>query len=289
VIPLAIGLALAAAGLHAVWNVLLKTSGDPLQTSARAMGSSALVVAPLAALAWLAVGRPALPPRVFLLVGLSSAGELAYFIFLSQAYREGELSVVYPLARGTAPLLAVLAGLVILHERLSNTELAGVFLLLAGIWSVRRPVASGRAVRPALLTGVCIASYSAVDRVGVQLVPPWLYGAMIWTGAAVLLTAWVSLRHRMPRRGSAGPVPGIVVAWRRDAVIGLFMTVAYLLVLVALSVAPLAVVAPLRESAIVVVTLWSVWRLGERQKLRQRLGGAGAILLGAIALALHAT
>jgi uncharacterized membrane protein len=66
------------------------------------------------------------------------------------------------------------------------------------------------------------------------------------------------------------------------------MTVAYLLVLVALSVAPLAVVAPLRESAIVVVTLWSVWRLGERQKLRQRLGGACAILLGAIALALRA-
>src|SRR5439155_14081913 len=112
--------------------------------------------------------RPGLPPQAWLLAGLSGMAELAYFIFLSAAYRCGDLSAVYPLARGTAPLLAVLAGLAILGERLSALELAGVACLLAGIWAARKPGAAGPAVRSALLTGVCIATYSAIDRVGVR-------------------------------------------------------------------------------------------------------------------------
>jgi drug/metabolite transporter (DMT)-like permease len=190
----AIGIALAAAVLHALWNVLLKTSGDPLLTSARAAAASATLLTPIAGVAWLLDGRPGISATVWGLVALSSLGELAYFLCLSDAYRRGDLSVVYPIARGTAPLLAIPAGL-LLGERLQPIAWLGVASLLAGIWIVRRPAGSSAAVFPALLTGVCIAAYSAVDRSGARLAPPWLYGWAIWAGTAVLLNLWIWLRR----------------------------------------------------------------------------------------------
>jgi len=112
--PLALALVLGAAALHATWNVLLKTSENPLHAAARAVTSSAvLLTIPVAAL-WYAGGRPGLPPTGWLLSLVSGVLELAYFIFLSIAYTRGELSMVYPLARGTAPLLAVAIGLTVL-------------------------------------------------------------------------------------------------------------------------------------------------------------------------------
>jgi len=305
VISLALALSLAAAGLHATWNVLLKTTGDPLRTATRAMGAAVVVTSPVATLAWLLSGRPGLPPQAWLLAGLSGFAELAYLNFLSAAYRCGDLSVVYPLARGTAPLLAVPAGLVILRERLSPLELVGVACLLAGIWAARGPAAAGPAVRPALLTGVCIATYSTIDRVGVRLAPPWLYGWVLWIDIAVLLAAWLWLGQRQAILRVAGrrlgattvsPVPAAQDAlnpdkdsapdWARAIAIGLLMMLSYFLVLVALRFAPLTLVAPLRESAIVLVTGWGIWRLKERQGLWLRLGGATSIVLGVILLAL---
>jgi drug/metabolite transporter (DMT)-like permease len=308
VIPLALALSLAAAVLHATWNVLLKTTGDPLRTAARAVGAAVVVTSPVAALAWLLSGRPGLPPQAWLLVGLSGFAELAYLNFLSVAYRCGDLSVVYPLARGTAPLLAVPAGLIILRERLSPLELVGVACLLVGIWAARRPVAAGPAVRPALLTGVCIATYSAIDRVGVRLAPPWLYGWVLWIAMAVLLAAWLWLGRQQAVLRVAGlrgagwplgapdvsPAPDAQAApemdgardWARILALGLLMMLSYFMVLLALRFAPLTLVAPLRESAIVLVTGWGIWRLKERQGLWLRLGGATSIVLGVILLAL---
>ena len=219
VISLALALSLAAAGLHATWNVLLKTTGDPLRTATRAMGAAVVVTSPVATLAWLLSGRPGLPPQAWLLAGLSGFAELAYLNFLSAAYRCGDLSVVYPLARGTAPLLAVPAGLVLLRERLSPLELGGVACLLVGIWAARRPVAAGPAVRPALLTGVCIATYSTIDRVGVRLAPPWLYGWVLWIDMAVLLAAWLWLGRRQAAVRVAGRplgAPAVTFAFHRD-------------------------------------------------------------------------
>src|SRR2546421_12226360 len=121
---------------------------------------------------------------------------------------------VYPLARGTAPLLAVPAGLAILGERLSPLELVGVACLLAGIWAARGPAAAGPAVRPALLTGVCIATYSTIDRVGVRLAPPWLYGWVLWINIAVLLAAWLWLGQRQAILRVAGRPLGAPAAGR---------------------------------------------------------------------------
>ena len=292
-IPLAIGLALAAAVLHGTWNVLVKVSGDPMGTFRRATIFAALVTTPVALAAWLVSGRPAFTPAAAGLAALSAALELVYLWLLSTAYRRGELSVVYPIARGSAPLLAVVAGIGVLGERLAPAQLAGVALLLLGILGVTLPQTSGRATVPALLTGVSIAAYSAVDRVGVRLSSPLLYGwlliALLAGGLAVSM--WISARLEQRRLRSPevarteGPQPA-PVTWRQGAVIGVFMWSGYLLVLAALSIAPLAVVAPVRETAVVAVAVWGVWQMGERKGAALKLLGASATLLGVALLAL---
>jgi drug/metabolite transporter (DMT)-like permease len=279
----AIALALASAILHATWNVRLKTAGDPLPAAARATAASALAAAPIGIVAWLATGRPGIPAGAWLLIVLSSIGELAYFVFLSAAYRRGELSLVYPLARGTAPILAVLAGICI-GERVGVAGYLGVACILAGIWSVRRPAAAGSATGFALLTGVTIAAYSAIDRIGVRQIPPWLYGWAIWSGCALLVVTWVLIAKPESDAEATHPGPFKSADWREALLMGTMMSVPYLLVLVALSFAPLLVVAPVRESSIVLVTLWSVFRLGERKGARMRLLGAAAVLAGVVLL-----
>lgn len=273
-----IGLTLTAAILHAIWNAFLKGSGDPLGFAARAVSSSALLMTPVIGIAWLALGHPGLPLRAWMLALLSGGLEVVYFVFLSMAYNRGELSVVYPIARGTAPVLAALIGLVLLGEHVSGRQLGGIAFLLLGIWAVQRPAAAGRALVPALATGVTIAAYSAVDRVGVRLGPSWLYLWALWMVAAAGLVPVALLRAR----GFALASP----EWRRAIGIGLLITAAYLLVLVAYRLAPLVIVAPLRESAVVLVTAWGVWRLREREAAALKLGGALAIVAGAALIAL---
>jgi len=291
--PLVFILLAAAAILHVLWNVLLKSSDDPLATAARALGWGLLVATPLVAVAWWSSGRPGISAEAWALAGASAVVELCYFVFLSAAYRRGELSMVYPTARGTAPLLAVLIGLVLLGERLPPAGYAGVALLIGGIWLVRRPAGSGPAVGFALLTGVAIAIYSAIDRLGVLAASPWLYGWALWLFTFILLRAWVRLLEVVRRPVPAGrppPAPpdgghGRTTAGR-DLVVGAAMVGAWFLVLLALSLAPLAAVAPLRESAIVLAAGWGVLRMGEREGAPLRVVGALAVATGVVLVAL---
>lgn len=292
-IGLAIGLALAAAALHGTWNVLVKVSGDPLATFRRATIFAALVVTPITLVVWLIAGRPGLAPAAAGLAAISTVLELAYLWLLSAAYQRGELSVVYPIARGSAPLLAVAAGIGVLGERLAPAQLVGVALLLAGILAVTLPQTSGRATVPALLTGVSIAAYTAVDRIAVRLSPPWLYGwfLIVLLAGGLVISTWVSAKLAARRRRSAAVVEPLTgerpqLTWPQAAVIGVFMWSAYLLVLVALSIAPLSVVAPVRETAVVAVAVWGVWKLRERKGAALKLLGASATLVGVALLAL---
>src|SRR5260370_28047674 len=134
---------------------------------------------------------------------LSALLELAYVFLLSAASRRGEVSVVYPIARGSAPLLAVLIGLGLLGERLAAPQLIGVGLLLAGILAVTLPQTSGRATLPALATGVAIAAYTAIDRVGVRLAAPWLYGwlLVVILATGLVVARWVGARRARPTVG----------------------------------------------------------------------------------------
>jgi drug/metabolite transporter (DMT)-like permease len=289
---LAIGLALAAAALHATWNVLVKVSGDPMRTFRRATFFAAIATTPIALAAWLLTGRPGMTPAAAGLAAASAALELAYLWLLSAAYRRGEISVVYPIARGSAPLLSVVAGLGLLGERLAPGQMAGVGLLLVGILAVTLPQTSGRATVPALLTGVAIAAYSAVDRVGVRLSTPWLYGWLLIALLALGLAVSMWVEAKVVRRQDSARATGTTgadqqqITWRQAAVIGIFMWGGYLLVLAALNIAPLSVVAPVRETAVVAVAVWGIWKLRERKGAALKLFGATSTLVGVVLVAL---
>jgi drug/metabolite transporter (DMT)-like permease len=228
-----------------------------------------LFLTPAVAAAWLVGGRPGLPWQGWALAAVSGLVELAYFHALSAAYRRGDVSSVYPVARGTAPLLAALAGVLLLGERLAPLQAAGVLVLLAGIWLARPPVSGRAALVPALLTGVLIATYTTLDRLGVRLGPFWLYAWAVFVATSLWLLPWA-------RRGFT----------REGLPIGALNVGAYGLALAALSLAPLALVAPLRESGVVVVALWGVLRLGERDHASLKVGGAAAVLAGAALIAI---
>jgi drug/metabolite transporter (DMT)-like permease len=268
-------LVLLAAVFHAAWNALLKAAENPLALATRAVTWGTIIALPPVAVAWVVTGRPGLPLAGWLLALGSALLELIYFIALSTAYQRGELSVVYPIARGTAPLLAVLVGLLLLGEHLHATAGLGIMALVVGIWVLRRPALAGSALWPALLTGVLIAAYTSLDRIGVRLGPPWVYGWLLWLFGAIFLIVYTSARRVPGSRLTEEP--------RVSLTVGVLMTAAYFMILFALSVAPLAIIAPLRESAIVLVTAWGIWRLGERRGAWLRVAGASAIV-GGIAL-----
>lgn len=294
--PLALALVGVAAVLHAAWNILLKTSGDTLRTALRLQVIGTSILVPIAVVAWLANDRPSIPADGLGLAFVSGILEALYFIFLAGAYRRGDLSLVYPLARGTAPLLAVIVGVGLLGEHLDPLAAFGVVLLLIGIMLTARPWQVLReagqrdrgAVVWALATGATIAAYSSVDRVGVRTMEAWLYGAILAVFAMSLLALFVFVGRRV---GIVAPVP--VDAPRRslarDAIAGVMSLTAYLLILIAYSIAPLAVVAPLRESAIVLAAAWGAIRLGEASSPRDtalRIGAAVLVVLGALFLAI---
>jgi len=285
--PFVLALIMAAAVMHAAWNVLLKTSGDPLLTSGRAMLAGSAIAAPLAVIAWFAVGQPAIPIEAVALGVLSGCIEVVYLVLLAGAYRRGDLSVVYPIARGTAPLLSVSAGVILLGEHLGPFGAAGVAALLTGILVVQRPwrfIRGGRAAEAAvpwaLATGFAIAAYSTVDRVGVRLIAPWLFAAILFPVGAIGLAIFIRARGT---RGVIGAAP----SWRRATLAGVLAVGTYVLVLGAYALAPLAVVAPLRESAIVLVSGWSAFRLREASTGRDaavRILAAVLVVGGALLL-----
>jgi drug/metabolite transporter (DMT)-like permease len=302
---LAIALVLVAAVLHAGWNVLLKTSGDTLSTAARlqAIGTAALV--PIGIVAWVAIGTPAVPVSAIGLAVISGFLEAAYFVLLASAYRRGPLSLVYPLARGSAPLIAVAVGILLLQEQLAPLAFVGVGCLLVGILLVSRPWqafrAAGAAHRGAigfaLATGASIAAYSAVDRVGVRETEPWIYGSILAVVSTVLTTTAVVGGRRLgllaPAGSSAmeqgsGRTGARFGGLARDALAGVLSLGAYLLVLLAYSFAPLATVAPLRETGVVLAAAWGAIRLGEAKGGRDastKIAAACLVVLGAILLA----
>ena len=287
--PGIIALVAVSAVLHVAWNVRLKTAGDPLRAATVGMLAACVGIVPAGLAAWWLAGRPALPPEGIALGVVSGIVEAGYFVLLSAAYRRGDLSVVYPIARGTAPLIAVALGVGLLGERLGLAGSLGVVLLLVGFLALQRPWRALRghegldpSVAFALATGVTIATYSALDRIGARLVEPVTYAAILWVTTSVALVLWVTI--------VAG---GDILAGGRDEVrrsaVGGWLTLgAYVLILFALSVAPLSGVAPLRESATVFAAAWGSVRLGEaadRGEMIRRIGASVAIVAGALLLA----
>ena len=284
-----IALVLVSAGLHVAWNVRLKTAGDPLRAATVGLLAASIGIVPAGIAAWWLDGQLPLPVEGIVLALISGVIEAVYFVLLAAAYRRGDLSVVYPIARGTAPLLAVAVGVGLFGERLGVAGSIGVALLLVGFLALQRPwqAVRGHGLDPsvafALATGVSIATYTAIDRLGTRLIDPVTYAAILWVTGALILVVWI--------RFVAG---GNLFAGGREqiryAAIGGWLTLAaYLLILWALSIAPLSGVAPLRESAAVFAAAWGSVRLGEavdRGDLVRRIGASALIVAGAILLAI---
>lgn len=287
----AIALVLASSIFHVAWNTLVKTSGDPLATSTRAVGIGVLAATPLVALAWFATGRPTLTPEGWVIAVVSGIVSAAYFVPLSAAYRRGALSSVYPVARGSGALLGVVAGVALLGERLEPPGYLGVALLLGGTLTAAFATASRATVAPALLAGCAVAGYSALDRVGVRTGPAWLYAWALWSVCAVGLVGWRELAARvLPRAtdravAAANADPPAGASLRRSLAAGLLIIGTYMLILLAFQIAPLAGVAPLREATTILAAAWGVIALRERERAGVRLGAAAAVAAGAILLA----
>lgn len=290
--PLIVGLVAVSAVLHVAWNVRLKTAGDPLRAATIGMLAASVVIIPIGAAAWWVTGAADLPVEGVVLGLVSGTVEAGYFILLSAAYRRGDLSVVYPIARGTAPLLAVAVGTIVIGERLGFAGSLGVVALAAGFLVLQRPwraLQGHRGLDPAigfaLATGVTIATYTALDRVGTRLIDPLPYAAILWVTTSVVLVLWV----RVVARDGGGVFSGGPGEARQAAVGGWLTLGAYVLILVALSVAPLSGVAPLRESATVFAAAWGSVRLGEAVtggEAARRVGASVLIVVGALLLAI---
>ncbi len=292
---IALACVLVSAFMHATWNILLKTAGDPLRTATVGMIAAFAVLLPSAIGGWLVLGHPAIPPQAVAIGFLSGLAEIAYFVFLAAAYRRGDLSVVSPLARGSAPLLIVVVGVVVLGERLSTGAAIGVGILLVGLLTVQRPWRFLRAASAghrgaagfALLTGLMIATYTSLDREGSQLMPPWLYATLLWGVGAIGLGMIDVARPRLAA-GAYAPAEGSLDL-PRALTGGMLTLAAYLLVLFALSRAEVSIVGPLRESAVLITALYGIVRLREavtRREVGLRLSGSALVLLGAAVLAI---
>ncbi|MEI7744253.1 MAG: EamA family transporter [Chloroflexota bacterium] len=280
--PVALAFIAVAAVMHATWSILLKTAGDALRTATLGMVAASAIFLPFVIAGWLVAGQPAVPAGAWVIGAISGLVEVAYFVFLAAAYRRGDLSLVYPLARGSAPVLAVIVGVVILGERLTPVAWSGVGLLLGGLVVVQRPwrllraaAADRSAAGFALLTGLTIATYSSLDRVGVGMTPALVYAGILWPvcAAGLVVVAW--LRPRI--RGGRYALPPEPLNVPRAVVGGVLTFTAYVLVLAALARTPLAIIAPLRESAVVLASAWGVVRLREavgRRDIGMRIGGS---------------
>ena len=283
----ALGLVLAAALLHATWNLVLKQSAGKLTVSWLGVLAGTLLATPGLLLVPGGLGISPAGWACILATGLLHA---LYFLFLSEAYERGELSLVYPLARGSGPLLVALLAPLLLGEVLTPGGATGIGLVVLGLFGMAggpeptgpgqsRLLAQWRAphVTMALLTGLTIAGYSLVDKVGVGLVHPTLYQILMMGLAFLALAPYVLWRQR-PSLAS------VKAEWRAVALVGVFSFVAYQLVLFALRLAKVAYVVAAREVSIVFGVALGAAFLGERHGARHLIAAAsiaaGTLLIG---------
>lgn len=282
---LALALVLISALIHATWNLLAKraNSGPVFVWLLSTIAAACYVPA---ALAILVTRAPRIGLAELIVITGGAALQVAYFIFLSRGYRAADLSLVYPLARGTGPLLATLGAVAFLGERPTPLACAGTGLIGVGVFALtgdpRKLRDSGalRGVIHALLTGVTIATYTMWDNNSVArlMIPPMFYMWALLVGQSVLLLPY-ALRHW----------DAVRQVWhdqRREAVgVALLSPLAYTLVLTALVFSPVSYIAPAREISVLIGAVMGTRLLSEVHAPR-RLGGATAMMLGIVALAL---
>src|SRR5512146_649570 len=262
----ALAFALAAAGFHALWNLLLARARDVEAAAAVALLTAEIVFLPLAAVVWRA--DTGVWPW---LVG-SGLFELAYFALLAAAYRRAPLSVVYPVARGGAPVVVLAVSVLALGRGTSASQVGGVALVVGGVLLVRgfaRADAGGLAFGVAI--ACCIAGYTLIDKNGIEHANPITYLELSMAVPTVAYAGAVARTKGVAAiRAAVGP-PAIVA--------GMATFVAYAFVLAALERASAASVAAVRETSVVIAAGLAAVVLKE-QVTRWRFLGAITVVAG---------
>jgi drug/metabolite transporter (DMT)-like permease len=267
-------LALAAAAVHATWNLLLSGEDDTHSASAVALVAGTLLFAPVAIVGW-RLDSAALP-----YVAGSSALEVLYMALLATAYSAAAMGFVYPIARGSAPVLVLVAGAIVAGAAVSLAAGVGVVLVAVGIVLVRgvRSAARPRDLMLALSVGACIAAYTLVDKHGIMHAAPISYLEVVFgvTAVVYLLGVW-RVRGAAALRVSIG--------WS-TLLAGVGFFAAYALTLAALRLAPAASVAAVRESSVVMAA--AVLAITGREEMGAgRFVGAITVVAGIVLISIR--
>ena len=272
---------LFAAACHAGWNALIKVGLDPLSTTTLISLGAGLVALALVPL----VGMPASAAWPWLIA--SVIVHLCYFASLIESYRTGDLGQVYPIARGSAPLMTAAATTVFIGEKLSLIGWTGILSLVAGVLllSARggRELAEvdRRAIGFALFTALTICAYSVVDGIGARLsTNPNAYSLWLFIGIAVVMLPYAIYRD--------GPdvIPAMRRFWRRGLAGGALQLLSYGIAIWAMTAAPIAIVATLRETSVLFGAVIAVVVLKEPLRAA-RIVAACLIVCGLILIRLQ--
>lgn len=276
-------LIIIAAFSHAAWNLLAKKACGGTAFIWIFASLSAVLYFPLAL--WiLLIEKPVIGSYQLWLIMGSAVLHSIYFILLDKGYRFGDLSVIYPLARGTGPLLSILTAIFLLGEHPTPIALAGALFIGIGIIVITgNPFSSKKSgarksMLYALLCGSAIASYTVVDKVAVStyLIPPLLMDWSTNLGRVILLTPyslnnWDKVKEQW-------------ITHKKEALgVAILSPLAYILVLTAMVFSPVSYIAPAREISILIGAIAGAKLLSE-SNLKVRLAGAGTMLIGLIAL-----
>lgn len=272
---------LFAAACHAGWNALIKVGLDPLSTTTLisiGSGAVALMFLPL-------VGVPAWAAWPWLIA--SVVIHLVYFASLIESYRTGDLGQVYPIARGSAPLMTAMATTIFVGEKLSLVGWTGIFALVVGVLLLSArggrelTEIDRRAIGFALFTALTICAYSVVDGIGARVsANPNAYSLWLFVGIAVVMLPYALYRD--------GPdvVPAMQHFWWRGFAGGALQVLSYGIAIWAMTVAPIAIVATLRETSVLFGAAIAVVVL--REPLRAvRIVAACLIVCGLIMIRLQ--
>ncbi len=300
---LALVLTLLAAFLHAIWNLLAKKADERLIFFWLMLWIAVIFYLPGFAIKILFAepipdytqiesakvipfAKP-IPNIAWWFIAATGIIHAFYFAFLSSAYKRGDLSLVYPLARGTGPLLVPFAAFLFINESLSIVGVIGICAVIIGIYVIHLEAFSFAALkkpfvaikqsstRLALLTGVIIACYSVVDKVGVGYVNPFKYIYLMFLLTAVCLTPYVILTKRDTIRD----------VWNRFKIsiiiVGFLCLFTYMLVLFAMSLSKVSYIVSVRQFSLIFATLLGITVLREKHG-RQKIVGAALICLGVV-------
>jgi drug/metabolite transporter (DMT)-like permease len=287
----AFSLVIASSFIHAGWNYLSKQSGGGIVFLWLASLSTSIIYAPLVAVTLLSKSND-LAGRELALMAVSALIHTLYSVILQTGYRVADLSLVYPLARGTGPALSTLGAVILFRERPSLVALGGLALVVSGIFMIAggqhrssddRAHDATRRRRGkiyGLLTGACIAAYTLWDKhtVAVALVSPLLLDYSSQVMRLILLSP-PALRNRIEIKRE--------LTEHRWQILGVAVLnpLSFILVLTAMIVTPISYVAPVRELSILIGVLFGSKLLGEGQSGR-RLFASAVMLLGILALAI---